>query len=132
MIDNAGIDLTELFEMNQAGVKIFTDDRNSIQQADVMKLALLYTKNFKGTIMNQPNDKSISSEGKMNEGIASTQLGIKGIPTLAEEVMLARDIELTAYTDGKYHANRISSAKSVHDTRCKKQGYKHYCRCSHT
>ena len=95
-VDNAGKDLTELFEMNQAGVKIFTDDRNSIQQADVMKLALLYTKNFKGTIMNQPNDKSISSEGKMNEGIASTQLGIKGIPTLAEEVMLARDI--IAYT----------------------------------
>lgn len=122
-VDNKGKDLTELFEMNQSGVNVFTDDRNSIQQADVMKLALLYTKNFKGIIMNQPNDKTISSEGKMNEGVASTKLGLKGIPTLAEEVMLARDIELTAYTKGRYHANRISSAKSVEMIReAKKKG----------
>ena len=52
--------------MSQSGAKAFTDDRNSIQKADVMKLALLYTKNFDGLVMNQPNDKTISSEGKMN------------------------------------------------------------------
>ena len=52
-VDNKGDNLTELFEMNQSGAKAFTDDRNSLQKADVMKLALLYTKNFSGVVMNQ-------------------------------------------------------------------------------
>ena len=107
--------------MSKSGAKAFTDDRNSIQKADVMKLALLYTKNFDGLVMNQPNDKTISSEGKMNEGIASTKLGLKGIPALAEEVMLARDIELLEYTQGKFHASRISTKKSVELIRAAKK-----------
>ena len=122
-VDHQGQQLTELYEMCQSGAKAFTDDRNSIQKADVMKLALLYTKNFDGLIMNQPNNKTISSEGKMNEGIASTKLGIKGIPALAEEVMLTRDIELVEYTQGKFHASRISTKKSVELIRsAKKKG----------
>ena len=99
--------------MYESGVKVFTDDRNSIQKANVMKLALLYTKNFGGIVMNQPNDKSISGNGKMNESVISTKLGLKGIPALAEEIMLARDIELAKYTNGKLHASRISTKKSV-------------------
>ena len=122
-VDHQGQQLTELYEMSQSGAKAFTDDRNSIQKADVMKLALLYTKNFDGLIMNQPNNKTISSEGKMNEGIASTKPGIKGIPALAEEVMLTRDIELVEYTQGKFHASRISTKKSVELIRsAKKKG----------
>ena len=120
-VDHQGQQLTELYEMSQSGAKAFTDDRNSIQKADVMKLALLYTKNFDGLVMNQPNDKTISSEGKMNEGIASTKLGLKGIPALAEEVMLARDIELVEYTQGKFHASRISTKKSVELIRAAKK-----------
>jgi dihydroorotase len=120
-VDHKGHDLTELFEMSQSGAKAFTDDRNSIQKANVMKLALLYTKNFGGMVMNQPNDKTISGEGKMNEGIVSTKLGLKGIPALAEEVMLARDIELTEYTDGKFHASRISTKRSVEMIRAAKK-----------
>ena len=120
-VDHQGQQLTELYEMSQSGAKAFTDDRNSIQKADVMKLALLYTKNFDGLVMNQPNDKTISSEGKMNEGIASTKLGLKGIPALAEEVMLARDIELLEYTQGKFHASRISTKKSVELIRAAKK-----------
>jgi len=112
-VDNLGNNLTELYEMYESGVKVFTDDRNSIQKANVMKLALLYTKNFGGIVMNQPNDKSISGNGKMNEGVISTKLGLKGIPALAEEIMLARDIELAKYTNGKLHASRISTKKSV-------------------
>lgn len=122
-VDHQGQQLTDLYEMSQSGAKAFTDDRNSIQKADVMKLALLYTKNFDGLVMNQPNDKTISSEGKMNEGIASTKLGLKGIPALAEEVMLGRDIELLEYTQGKFHASRISTKKSVELIReAKKKG----------
>ncbi len=122
-VDHQGQQLTDLYEMSQSGAKAFTDDRNSIQKADVMKLALLYTKNFDGLVMNQPNNKTISSEGKMNEGIASTKLGIKGIPALAEEVMLTRDIGLVEYTQGKFHASRISTKKSVELIRsAKKKG----------
>ena len=122
-VDHQGQQLTDLYEMRQSGAKAFTDDRNSIQKADVMKLALLYTKNFDGLVMNQPNNKTISSEGKMNEGIASTKLGIKGIPALAEEVMLTRDIGLVEYTQGKFHASRISTKKSVELIRsAKKKG----------
>lgn len=62
-VDHKGHDLTELFEMSQSGAKAFTDDRNSIQKANVMKLALLYTKNFGGMVMNQPNDKTITNRG---------------------------------------------------------------------
>ena len=120
-VDHQGQQLTELYEMSKSGAKAFTDDRNSIQKADVMKLALLYTKNFDGLVMNQPNDKTISSEGKMNEGMASTKLGLKGIPALAEEVMLARDIELLEYTQGKFHASRISTKKSVELIRAAKK-----------
>jgi len=120
-VDNQGENLTELFEMNQSGAKAFTDDRNSVQKADVMKLALLYTKNFNGVVMNQPNDKTISSDGKMNEGVISTKLGLKGIPALAEEVMLSRDIELAEYTKGKLHASRISTKKSVDMLRAAKK-----------
>lgn len=119
--ENKGHELSDMFEMSQTGAKAFTDDRNSIQKADVMKLALLYTKNFDGVVMNQPNDSKISANGKMNEGIASTTLGLKGIPALAEEVMLARDIELAEYTEGKLHANRISSLKSVEMVRAAKK-----------
>ena len=122
-VDHQGQQLTDLYEMSQSGAKAFTDDRNSIQKADVMKLALLYTKNFDGLVMNQPNNKTISSEGKMNEGIASTKLGIKGIPALAEEGMLTRDIGLVEYTQGKFHASRISTKKSVELIRsAKKKG----------
>tara|TARA_Y100000813_G_scaffold6860_1_gene5111 strand:+ start:102 stop:1364 length:1263 start_codon:yes stop_codon:yes gene_type:complete len=122
-VDHQGQQLTELYEMSQSGAKAFTDDRNSIQNADVMKLALLYAKNFDGLVMNQPNNETISYEGKMNEGIASTKLGIKGIPALAEEVMLTRDIELVEYTQGKFHASRISTKKSVELIRsAKKKG----------
>jgi dihydroorotase len=120
-VNNKGDNLTELFEMNQSGAKAFTDDRNSVQKADVMKLALLYSKNFNGVVMNQPNDKTISSDGKMNEGIVSTKLGLKGIPALAEEVMLARDIELAEYTQAKLHTSRISTKKSVDMIRAAKK-----------
>ena len=120
-VNHQGQQLTELYEMSQYGAKAFTDDRNSIQKADIMKLALLYTKNFDGLVMNHPNDKTISSDGKMNEGIASTKLGLKGIPALAEEVMLARDIELLEYTQGKFHASRISTKKSVELIRAAKK-----------
>ena len=121
--DLKGKELTEMFDMSRSGALAFTDDKNSIQHANVMKLALLYTKNFGGIIMNQANDKSISIDGHMNEGVTSTFLGIKGIPSLAEDLMIARDIKLAEYTEGRLHFSCISTAKSVELIRAsKKQG----------
>ena len=108
-----GQELTEMFDMYRSGALAFTDDKNSIQHAGVMKLALLYTKNFGGIIMNQANDKSISKDGQMNEGVTSTFLGLKGIPSLAEDLMIARDIKLVEYTKGRLHFSCISTANSV-------------------
>ena len=118
---HAGKDLTEMFDMSQSGAKAFTDDRNSIQNANLMKLALQYSKHFNGLIMNQPNDKAVSNNGLMNEGLTSTAMGVKAIPALAEDIMLARDIELLEYTGGKLHVNRISTKKSVERIRAAKQ-----------
>ena len=108
-----GEELTEMFDMYKTGAVAFTDDKNSIQHAGIMKLALLYSKNFNGVIMNQADDKSISANGHLNEGITSTRLGLKGMPSLAEELMIDRDIKLAEYTGGKLHLSCISSAKSV-------------------
>ena len=120
-----GQELTEMFDMNRSGALAFTDDKNSIQHAGVMKLALLYAKNFGGIIMNQANDKSISKDGQMNEGVTSTLLGLKGIPSLAEDLMIARDIKLAEYTEGRLHFSCISTAASVELIRAaKKQGLK--------
>ena len=120
-----GQELTEMFDMNRSGALAFTDDKNSIQHAGVMKLALLYAKNFGGIIMNQANDKSISKDGQMNEGVTSTLLGLKGIPSLAEDLMIARDIKLAEYTEGRLHFSCISTARSVELIRAaKKQGLK--------
>lgn len=118
-----GTVLTEMFDMSRSGAVAFTDDKNSIQHAGVMKLALLYTKNFGGIVMNQANDKSISTDGHMNEGVTSTILGLKGIPSLAEDLMVARDIKLAEYTEGRLHFSCVSTAKSVELIRAaKKQG----------
>ena len=112
-----------MFDMSRSGALAFTDDKNSIQHAGIMKLALLYTKNFGGIIMNQANDKSISTDGHMNEGVTSTILGLKGIPSLAEDLMIARDIKLAEYTEGRLHFSCVSTAKSVELIRAaKKQG----------
>ncbi len=121
--NNKGKEMTQMFEMHQSGAKTFTDDKNSVQHAGMMKLALQYSKTFGGLVMNQPNDKSISGDGKMHEGDVSIQMGIKGIPSMAEEIMLSRDIELAEYTGGKVHASCISTEKSVELVRnAKKKG----------
>ena len=103
--DLKGQELTEMYDMSRSGALAFTDDKNSIQHAGIMKLALLYTKNFGGIIMNQANDKSISTDGHMNEGVTSTILGLNGIPSLAEYLMIARDIKLAEYTVWIHHNN---------------------------
>ncbi|MBL4653175.1 MAG: dihydroorotase [Flavobacteriales bacterium] len=108
-----GESISEMFDMQQAGAVAFSDDKNSIQNAELLKTALLYCKSFDGLIIHYPNDKSIAKNGQVNEGETSTKSGLKGIPSLAEELMVARDLFLAEYCNAKIHLTCISTGKSV-------------------
>jgi len=108
-----GIELAELYDMQQSGAIAFGDYTRPIQNDNLMKIALLYAQNFDGLVMSFPKNNSISGEGIVNEGENSTRLGLKGAPALAEEIQIARDLFLLEYTGGKLHIPTISSAKSV-------------------
>ncbi|MCC9044204.1 dihydroorotase [Myroides sp. M-43] len=108
-----GNDLAELFDMKNAGAIAFGDYKKSIQNANVLKIALQYVQDFDGLVIAFSQDNSIKGKGVANEGIESTKLGLKGIPTLAEEIQIARNLFLLEYTGGKIHFPTISTAKSV-------------------
>jgi len=112
-MDALGKDLTEMIDLYKAGAVAFTDGDQGIQGGDLLIKALQYVQYFKGLIMQRPQDNKISQHGLMHEGITSTQLGLKGIPAIAEEIMVARDLLLLAYTGGKLHFSLLSTAGSV-------------------
>jgi dihydroorotase len=108
-----GKDLAEMYDMQNSGAIAFSDGLQPIQTPGLLLKALQYVKAFDGTVIQMPIDKSIGANGLMNEGIVSTQLGLPGIPTIAEEIMIQRDIDLVRYTKSKLHITGISTAKSV-------------------
>ncbi len=112
-VDSKGVNLAELYDMQNAGAVAFNDYKKSINNANLLKLALQYASGFDGLICSFPQDDSISGIGVMNEHITSTTLGLKGNPNLSEELQIARDLFLLEYTEGKLHIPTISTAKSV-------------------
>ena len=108
-----GKDLSEMFDMFQAGARVFTDDKRAVQDAGLMTRALLYTQNFGGKVFSFAEDKSIAGKGLVHEGIASTSLGLKGIPSVAEEIMINRDLSLAEYTNSPLHFSTLSSRQGV-------------------
>lgn len=116
-----GGDITELMDMHHHGAVAFSDGSSSIQHSGLMTRALLYCRSFDGLIINQPNDFSLSKNGHLNEGVVSSSLGLKGMPALAEELMLQRDIALLAYTGGRLHIGDVSSIRGVDMIRIAKQ-----------
>lgn len=108
-----GKDLSEMFDMQNAGAIAFGDYKKSIENANLLKIALQYVQDFNGTVIAFCNDATIKGKGVVHEGVQSTNLGLKGIPELAEEVVLARNLFLLEYTGGKMHVPTISTAKSV-------------------
>ena len=126
-----GIDMAELFDMQQSGAVAFGDYNKSITNDNLMKLALLYAQNFDGLILSFPQNNSIAGEGIVNEGINSTRLGIKGSAALAEHMQIARDLYLLEYTGGKLHIPTISSTTSVQLIKeAKKKGLQVSCSVS--
>ncbi|HEY0055375.1 MAG TPA: dihydroorotase [Pedobacter sp.] len=123
-----GVDLAELYDMRMSGAIAFSDGTRPVSDSGLMSRALLYAKGFDGLIFSFPEDTSIAGKGKMNEGIVSTYLGMKGIPALAEEVHISRDLYLAEYNDCPVHFSTISSANSVELIRkAKKKGLKVSC-----
>src|SRR5215510_7481964 len=108
-----GKELAEMYDMKASGAIAFGDGLNSVQSAGLLLKALQYVKAFNGTIVQLPDDKSINPHGLMNEGIVSTRSGLPGKPAMAEELIVARDVELAKYSDSKLHFTGISTKRSV-------------------
>ncbi len=108
-----GKELAELFEMKSAGAIGFGDYKRSIKNPNILKLALLYTKDLNCPIFSYPMNERISNDGVMNENKTSTMLGLKGIPNISEEIQIMRDITILEYTGGNLHIPTISTAKSL-------------------
>lgn len=108
-----GRDLAELYDMKQSGAVAFYDYKQPISNPNLLKIALQYTQNFDGLVYSFPLDLRIAGNGNVNEGEHSTRLGLKGIPALAEELQLARDLYVLEYAGGKLHVPTISTAGSV-------------------
>jgi dihydroorotase len=108
-----GNELAELYDMKINGALAFCDGNRSVQQAGLMGRALLYSKGFEGLIISFAQDESIAGGNQMNEGIMSTYLGMKGIPNLAESLMVSRDLYLAEYNEAPIHFTTISTAESV-------------------
>ncbi|MEO7394550.1 MAG: dihydroorotase [Chitinophagaceae bacterium] len=108
-----GIELAEMYDMKASGAVAFSDGINSIQSSGLLVKALQYVKAFEGTLIQLPDDKSINPFGLMNEGIISTQLGLPGKPAMAEELIVARDINLARYAESKIHFTGVTTKKSL-------------------
>lgn len=108
-----GKDMAELFDMKNAGAIAFGDYNRSLDNANLLKITLQYTQDFDGLVIAFSQDEKIKGNGVANEGIVSTRLGLKGIPNLAEELQVTRNLFLLEYTGGKLLIPTISTAKSV-------------------
>jgi dihydroorotase len=121
--DCKGENISEMYDMHEAGAIAFSDGAKTIKDSGLMLRALQYIKAFGGLLINHPIEKNVAAGGQMHEGVMSTSLGIKGIPSLAEELMLVRDLYLVEYADSQLHIQNISTARSVDLVRqAKKKG----------
>lgn len=108
-----GKDLAEMYDMKQSGAAAFSDGILPVQSPGLFVKALQYVKAFDGTLVQVPLDKSIGAGGLINEGVISTRLGLPGIPALAEEVIIKRDIDLLRYTQSRLHITGVSTRNGL-------------------
>jgi dihydroorotase len=109
----AGEEMTEIGLLKAAGAVAFTDGERSVTNAQVMRRALTYGRDFDALFVHHTEDPDLVADGVMNEGEFAARLGLLGIPKAAETVMLERDIRLVALTGGRYHAASVTCAESL-------------------
>ncbi|MBC7580850.1 dihydroorotase [Tardiphaga sp.] len=108
-----GQEMTEIGLLKAAGAVAFTDGDRSITNAQLMRRALTYARDFDALIVHHTEDPDLVGEGVMNEGERASRLGLIGIPRAAEAIMLERDMRLVALTGGRYHAASLTCAESI-------------------
>lgn len=108
-----GEELSHLDELWEAGVRIFTDDGDTVANAGILRRAMEYLAGTDSVIAQHAEDPGLSRDGHMHEGSVSSRLGISGLPALAEEVIVARDLALVRLTGASYHVQHVSTAGTV-------------------
>ena len=111
--NSKGEELASLFDMKLAGAVAFGDYKQTVKDTSLLKISLEYSKTFGGRIISFSQDDFLSENGVINEGIISTQLGLKGIPSISESISIFRDIEILEYSDGKLHFPFVNTKKGV-------------------
>jgi dihydroorotase len=111
--DNLGEELTEMIDQYNAGAIAFTDGEKPLWNTDIIYKTLQYLRKIDGLVINKPEDKYLNMLGLMHEGKTNALLGLKGMPRIAEEVMIERDIRILDYAGGRLHFSNISTADSV-------------------
>jgi len=114
---SAGEELAEIGDMVRAGAVAVSDDGRPVSSSHLMRMALEYTRLFDIPVINHCEDRSLSAGGVMNEGTASTLLGLKGIPAASESIMVARDLRLLELTSGRLHLAHLSTRASLDEVR---------------
>ncbi len=117
----AGVQIAEIGLMSEAGAVLFTDGRQAVADATVMRRLLEYARAFDALIMQHVEEPSLARDGVAGEGELATRLGLKAIPTEAEVMMLERDAWLVKLTGGRYHAAQITSADAIAAMRMAKE-----------
>ncbi len=111
--NNKGEELTEMIDLHEAGAIAFTDGLKPIWHTDIFLKSLQYLQKFNGLLIDHPEDIWLNMFGQMHEGVNSTKLGLKGMPRIAEDIAVGKNLELLGYAGGRLHFSRISSAKAV-------------------
>lgn len=111
--NNKGEELTEMIDLHEAGAVAFTDGLKPVWHTDIFLKSLQYLQKFDGLLIDHPEDIWLNLFGQMHEGLNSTMLGLKGMPRIAEDIAVLRNLELLGYAGGRLHFSRLSSGKSV-------------------
>lgn len=112
-VEGKGKDMAEMYDMKMSGAVAFSDHKHPIRDAGMVMRALQYADNIDALVITHCNDESISHGGQMNEGETATMLGLKGMPALAEELMVQRNLAILEYTGGRIHIPTVSTKGSV-------------------
>jgi dihydroorotase len=126
-VNNKGEELTEMIDLHAAGAAAFTDGLKPVWHTDIFMKSLQYLQQFNGVLIDHPEDYWLNLFGQMHEGVNSTRLGLKGMPRIAEEIVVGKNIELLQYAGGRLHFARLSTPRSLELIKAAKKKFQVSC-----